>query len=294
MRLHRTYLFAPGNHPRKVAKVFGAGADAVVLDLEDAVAAAEKEATRQVVVDALQAPRACLGYVRVNGLDTDYCYGDLQVVVAPGVDGVMLPKVEAPSQLETVDWLLGQLERERGLEQGAIDLLPIIETGRGVAAAEAIAGAATRVRRLSFGAGDYTRDMGMVWTGAEAELAHARACLVLASRVGGLEPPIDTVFIDLADGKNLERSAQTALSFGFQGKLCIHPKQVEPVNGVFTPSADAVAQAEKHVAAFRQAEAAGSASIQVDGYFIDYPIYEKAERVLRMAEAIRQREARAG
>ncbi len=294
MNLHRTYLFAPGNHPRKVAKVFGAGADAVVLDLEDAVAVAEKVATRAVVVEALQAPRNCLGYVRVNGLDTDYCHGDLQAVVAPGVDGVMLPKVEAPSQLETVDWLLGQLERERGLAPGAIDLLPIIETGRGVAAAEAIAGAETRVRRLSFGAGDYTRDMGMVWTGAEAELAHARATIVLASRVGGLEPPIDTVFIDLADEENLEGSARTAQSFGFQGKLCIHPKQVAPVNRVFSPDAGAVAQAEKHVAAFREAEAAGSASIQVDGYFIDYPIYEKAARVLRIAEAIRQKDAQAG
>ena len=294
MNLHRTYLFAPGNHLRKVAKVFGADADAVVLDLEDAVAAAEKEATRAVVVEALQSPRPCLGYVRVNGLDTDYCYGDLQAVVAAGVDGILLPKVEAPSELETVDWLLGQLERERRLEQGAIDLLPIIETGQGVAAAQSIAGAETRVRRLSFGAGDYTRDMGMVWTGAEAELAHARASIVLASRVGGLEAPIDTVFIDLADAENLERSAHTALSFGFQGKLCIHPKQVEPVNRVFTPSAEAVAQAEKHVAAFREAEAAGSASIQVDGYFIDYPIYEKAERVLRIAEAVRQRDAQAG
>ena len=96
MKLHRTYLFAPGNHPRKVAKVFGAGADAVILDLEDAVAVAEKEATRTVVVEALQAPRVCLGYVRVNGLDTDYCYGDLQAVATAGVDGVMLPKVEAP------------------------------------------------------------------------------------------------------------------------------------------------------------------------------------------------------
>ena len=294
MTLHRSYLFAPGNHPRKVAKVFGAGADAVVLDLEDAVAAAEKEATRSLVVAALQAPRACLGYVRVNGLDTAYCYGDIQAVAAAGVDGVMLPKVEAPSQLETADWLLGQLERERGLAPGAIDLLPIIETGRGVAAVDAIAGADTRVKRLCFGAGDYTHDMGMVWTGAEAELAHARARIVLASRVGGLEPPIDTVFIDLADAENLERSALTAISFGFQGKLCIHPKQVEPVNRVFTPSADAVAQAEKHAAAFREAEAAGSASIQVDGYFVDYPIFEKAERVLRIAQAIREREARAG
>lgn len=290
---HRTYLFAPGNHPRKVAKVFGAGADAVVLDLEDAVAAAEKEATRAAVVAALQAPRGCLGYVRVNALDTDYCHGDFHAVAGPDVDGIMLPKVESPGQLETADWLLAQLERERGLDRGAIDLLPIVETGRGMAAVDAIAGAGTRVRRLSFGAGDYTRDMGMVWTAAEAELAHARARLALASRAAGLEPPIDTVFIDLADAENLERSAQTALNAGFQGKLCIHPKQVAPVNRVFTPSAADVAQAEKHVAAFREAEAAGSASIQVDGYFIDYPIVEKAERVLRITEAIRRRERRA-
>ena len=293
MHPQRTYLFAPGNHPRKVAKVFDAGADAVVLDLEDAVAAAEKEATRAVVVAALQKPRNCLGYVRVNALDTDYCYGDLNAVARPGVDGIMLPKVEKPSQLETADWLLGQLERQHGLAHGALDLLPIIETGRGVAAAEAIAGAVTRVKRLSFGAGDYTRDMGMVWTASEAELAHARACIVLASRVAGLEPPIDTVFIDLSDAENLVQSARTALSAGFQGKLCIHPNQVEPVNRVFTPSEAELAQAEKHIAAFKEAEAAGSASIQVDGYFIDYPIVEKAERVLRIMEVIRRKEAQA-
>ncbi len=293
MHPQRTYLFAPGNHPRKVAKVFDAGADAVVLDLEDAVAAAEKEATRAVVAAALQKPRNCLGYVRVNALDTDYCYGDLNAVARPGVDGIMLPKVEKPSQLETADWLLGQLERQHGLAHGALDLLPIIETGRGVAAAEAIAGAVTRVKRLSFGAGDYTRDMGMVWTASEAELAHARACIVLASRVAGLEPPIDTVFIDLSDAENLVQSARTALSAGFQGKLCIHPNQVEPVNRVFTPSEAELAQAEKHIAAFKEAEAAGSASIQVDGYFIDYPIVEKAERVLRIMEVIRRKEAQA-
>ena len=293
MHPQRTYLFAPGNHPRKVAKVFDAGADVVVLDLEDAVAAAEKEATRAVVVAALQTPRNCLGYVRVNALDTDYCYGDLHAVARPGVDGIMLPKVEKPGQLETADWLLGQLEREHDLASGAIDLLPIIETGRGVAAVEAIAGAGTRIKRLSFGAGDYTRDMGMVWTAAEAELAHARARIALASRIAGIEPPIDTVFIDLADAENLENSARTALNAGFQGKLCIHPKQIEPVNRVFTPSAAEVAQAEKHIAAFKEAEAAGSASIQVDGYFIDYPIVEKAERVLRIMAAIRHKGARA-
>ena len=295
MNLHRTYLFAPGNHPRKVAKVFGAGADAVVLDLEDAVAAAEKEATRTVVVEALQRaaplPRLRAGErARYRLLLRRSSRPSLRRAWTASC----CPRSRHPSQLETVDWLLGQLERERGLEQGAIDLLPIIETGQGVAAVQAIAGAETRVRRLSFGAGDYTRDMGMVWTGAEAELAHARASIVLASRVGGLEAPIDTVFIDLADAENLERSAETALSFGFQGKLCIHPE----AGGAGEPRVHAERRRrgtgrEARRPPSRRRRQSGSASIQVDGYFIDYPIYEKAERVLRIAEAIRQRDAQA-
>ncbi len=107
-----------------------------------------------------------------------------------------------------------------------------------------------------------------------------------ASRAAGLEPPIDTVFIDLQDGEHLKKSAETALSLGYRGKLCIHPSQIEPVNAVFTPSAADVARARKHIEAFQAAEAEGSASIQVDGYFVDYPIYEKAQRTLALMAAI--------
>lgn len=286
----RTLLFCPGNHPRKVAKVFDAGADAVVLDLEDAVAIGEKAATRDAIVDALKAHdrRACRAYVRINGIETEYCYGDLQAVLGAWLDGIMLPKVETPGQLETIDWLMGQIERERGLEPGAIDLLPIIETGKGLAAIEAIARSGTRVKRVSFGAGDFTNDMGMIWTPEEEELRPARAAIALASRAAGLEPPIDTVFVDLKDTEHLEQSARTALTMGFQGKLCIHPGQVGPVNAVFTPSDEDVARARKFIAAFEEAEAKGSASIQVDGYFVDYPIVEKAVRTVRVVEAIEQ------
>src|SRR5690242_14247411 len=130
----RSFLFAPGNHPRKLEKVFSLGADAVILDLEDAVATAEKPGTRQTVVGALQRRRGCLGYVRVNAMSTEFCYGDLQAVVRPGLDGIILPKIESAWQLKAVDWLLGELERANGLEVGNIDLMPIIETGAGMAA----------------------------------------------------------------------------------------------------------------------------------------------------------------
>ena len=287
MPLFRSLLFAPGNHPRKVEKSLGLEADVVILDLEDAVAIAEKEATRRVVADALvNRPRRARGYVRVNPVDTRYCWGDLQAVVRPGVDGIVLPKLESASDLRTVDWVVSQLERERGMEPGAFDVLPIIETGKGVASIASICGARTRMRRLSFGAGDYTLDMGLRWTEGERELDQARSAIALASRAAGLEPPIDTVFIHIGELDSLRRSAELARDFGFQGKLCIHPEQVGPVNDAFSPTGEEVAEAHRHLEAFRAAEARGSASIQVDGYFIDYPIVEKARRVIDLAQAI--------
>ena len=286
MSVFRSLLFAPGNHPRKVEKSLGLSADVVILDLEDAVAISEKEATRAVVVDALQAPRRAKGYIRVNAIDTPYCYGDVLAAVAPGVDGIVLPKVEQADDLRTIDWLVTQLERERGLPAGAIDILPIIETGRAIQNIAQIVGAGTRVKRVSFGAGDYTLDMGLTWTAEERELAYARGAIAHACRDARIEAPIDTVHINLGRMEELRDATELAKSMGFQGKLCIHPEQVGPVNEIFSPTEEEVALAKRYMAAFEEAEASGSASIQVDGYFIDYPIVEKARRTLARAEAI--------
>jgi citrate lyase subunit beta/citryl-CoA lyase len=279
----RSFLFTPANHPRKVEKVFASGADAIILDLEDACAASEKAASRAVAVAALSAPRSCLGYVRVNASDTEWCFRDLDEVIGPWLDGIVAPKIERPEEIVLIDWMIAQFERERGLPIGAIDLMPIIETGIGLHALDAIIAAGTRIKRVSFGAGDFTRDMGMKWSADEAELAYARGRLILASRVGGLEPPIDTVHIDLADEDSFVQSIITGVKFGFQGKLLIHPKQVELTNQSFMPSPKEIARAQKIVGAFSAAEGAGSASIQVDGYFVDYPIVQKARHVLALA-----------
>ena len=283
----RTLLFAPGNHPRRVEKALCLKADTVILDLEDAVAIAEKVATRAIVVDALQSERSGLGYVRVNAYDTDFCFGDLLVVVAKGVDGIVLPKVETSAQLRSVDWVVSQLEREKRLPAGGIDIIPIIETGKGVANVHDIASAGTRIKRLSFGAGDYTKDMAMRWTRHEGELAHARSEIAVASRAAGLEAPLDTVWIHIKETDGCIKSAELVCDMGYQGKLCIHPDQVDPVNAVFTPSDEDVDFAEKVVKAFEEAEAQGLASIQVDGYFVDYPIVDQAQRTLDLIEKIR-------
>jgi len=265
----------------------------VILDLEDAVATAEKPATRAAIAASLTRPRTGLLYVRVNGADTEFCCGDLVAVVQPGLDGIILPKVESPATLATIDWLLRQIERERGLQECAIDLIPIIETASGLTHLDAILAAGTRVKRIAFGAGDFTLDVNMQWKRDEAELSYARARIVTASRAAGLEAPLDTVWVDLQDAAGLEGSTRTALAYGFQGKMCIHPNQVAVVNRIFTPSEDEIAFAERVVAAFANAEAEGIASIQLDGKFIDYPIVYRAQRLLEKIAAIRTRERRA-
>lgn len=284
---YRSLLFAPGNHPRKVEKVFGAGADAAILDLEDAVAVPEKAATRAAVVAALKGRDGGRGYVRVNAVDTEFCLGDLEAVVGPWLDGLMLPKVETADSLLAVDRRIGELEKAQGMTPGAVDLLPIIETAKGLDALAAIAGAGSRVRRLSFGAVDFAKDLGMRLSMDEWELTPARSAVALASRVAGLEPPLDTVWVHFRDADGLTKSAERARDLGFQGKLCIHPDQVAPVNAAFTPTDDEVAKAQKIVAAFEKAEAEGSASITVDGFFVDYPVVDQARRTLELIARIR-------
>jgi citrate lyase subunit beta/citryl-CoA lyase len=284
----RSFLFTPANHPRRVEKVFEIGADAVILDLEDAVAISEKAAARQCVVDAFSA-RPSSGakhYVRVNSVDTPYCEEDLKATVGPWLDGVVLPKVESRACLDRLEHWLAAEEVAQGLPVGQLDLMPIIETAAGVESAKAIATADSRIRRLAFGGGDYTLDLNYEWHANESVLAYARARLSHAARLGDLEPPIDTVVLQIRDDARFLQSAGHGKQFGFGGKLCIHPSQVPLTHQVFSPSAAEIAHARAVVAAFEAAEAAGSASIQLDGYFIDYPIVYKSQRILALADKL--------
>lgn len=290
MREHanRTYLFAPGNHARRVEKALTLETDVVILDLEDAVAVAEKIKTRDIIRETLKRPRDVAVIVRVNAYDTPFCYGDLTAVICPELDGIMLPKLESVEDLKSVDWLIGNLELMQGLEPGSIDLIPIIETAKGQANLRDMVLCGSRVKRFAFGAGDYTRDLGMDWTKDEAELLPIRSEMVVASRLGGLEPPIDTVYIHIKEHELFAKSCETVRALGFQGKLCIHPDQIAPANTAFTPTTESIEWSQKIVAAFAEAEAAGVASIQVDGYFVDYPIVEKAQRTVDLADVLRK------
>jgi citrate lyase subunit beta/citryl-CoA lyase len=286
--MNRSFLFAPGNVPRRVEKALTLAADAVILDLEDSVAPSDKPGARKSVAEALQQPRKPRGYVRVNAPSTPFCFRDLLETVHARVDGVVVPKIESAADLHAVDWILANLEREQGVAEGSIDLMPIVETAAGVQRVDRILQArslrpykaAWRVKRIAFGAGDYANDVGLSPTLDEMELADARGRLVLASRAAGMENPIDSPWFHFKEADAFRRALERSRRSGFQGRLCVHPDQVAPVNEAYLPSVEEVSRAERIVAAFEAAEAKGEAAIQVDGQMIDYPIVHRARALL--------------
>ena len=299
MPLNRSMLFAPGNVPRRVEKALTLDADAVIIDLEDSVAVSEKEATRKAVAEALRAPRRGRGYVRVNAPSTPFCYGDLVATIHKGVDGVLLPKVESAADLHAIDWLLAALERERGIVEGSIDLIPQIETAAGMQRIERVVQARSlrpykapwRVKRLAFGAADYGFELGLTVSLEEPELEDARARVVLASRAAGLEGPLDSPWFHFKETAAFQRALERSRRSGFQGRLCVHPDQLAPVNAAYLPSDEEVARAERIVAAFAEAEARGAAAIQVEGQMIDYPVVHRARAMIEAVREARSRKA---
>jgi len=290
----RSLLFTPGNHPRKLAKVGTFGSDASVLDLEDAVADAEKESARATVRSALEIHRSggALVIVRVNGPHTGRLEADVAAVVREGLGGIMVPKVETPEALIDVDRLVETLERQRGLEEGQLRLLALIETARGLVRCEEIAAAAPdRVYTLIFGLGDFTVDLGIDVTPDATELLYARSRVVIAARAAGLAQPLDGPYLDLQNIDGLVADTVRSRQLGFQGRVVIYPPQVEPVQRTYSQlSEHELELARRVVEGFESAEAQGSASIQVDGRFVDYPIYRRALHKLRLHEAFSEAE----
>lgn len=281
----RSFLFTPGNHARRMEKTLTAETDAVMLDLEDAVASAEKPAARTTVVEYLARPRGPRkAYVRVNDISTEWSFGDFTAVVVKGLDGILLPKVESATDLRIADYLIASLERDRGLAKGSIDLMAIIETAKGAEAMGEIVRATPRLKRVCFGSGDFTNDTATAWTLDNPLTAFCRAQLAIVSRAAGIEAPIDTVWSNLDDEAGLIAESKSARDMGYQGKMTIHPKQLEVVNRTFSPSPEEVAFAKKVCDAFDAAEASGSSAIVVDGKFVDYPVVFRARSLLETAE----------
>ncbi|MES2975488.1 MAG: CoA ester lyase [Pseudomonadota bacterium] len=261
--LPATYLFVPGDRPERFRKALASGADMVVLDLEDAVAPDSKASAREHVARALAADgiRAC---VRINGSESRWFAEDCRLLTLPGVSAVMLPKAEDTHSLAQV----------RSALDDATALIPVVETARGLAAATTLAACAS-VQRLAFGSVDFQLDLGI--EGDDAELLFARSHLVLASRLAGIDAPVDGVTLDATDAAQASRDALRARRLGFGGKLCIHPAQVGPVKAAFMPDARSLAWASGVVDAARNHD---SGAFTYEGRLVDKPVIDRARAIL--------------
>ena len=291
MMLLRSVLFVPGNNMRMIYKATKLDADAYILDLEDAVPMADKETARIFVRDSLQMLKEAgqTVFVRVNGLRTGLTEEDLHYAVQPGLDGIVIPKCEGRKDVETVEAILCKLERQRGLEEGSVKLLPLIETTRGFLRAEEIATSSERVVAIGFGAVDFTRELGTSPSKEGIETLYARSHVAIVARAHGLQA-IDTPFLDIMDMEGLIRDAELARRLGFNGKMLIHPKQVKPVNEIFTPSKEEVEFARRVVEEFEKARARGIGAISLEGTMVDEANYQQAKALLALVELIEERE----
>jgi citrate lyase subunit beta/citryl-CoA lyase len=223
-------------------------------------------------------------------LDSDFIKGDLDEAIVKGVNGIILPKVEKADDMTTMNTLLIEVEKNRALPKGSIRVFPLIESASAVQHIYDIVSTKTKPHRIytvMFGAADYTLDMGIEMTMEGNELFYARSRIAIACRAAGIAPPVDTPFmIDLKNTEALISDAGRAKELGFQGKLVIHPNQIEPCNRIFSPLPEEIKKAEKIVKAFEAAEAAGMAAIQLEGKFIDYPVVKRSKDILALAAAI--------
>lgn len=281
-------LYAPGSDPHKMRKALAAGADAVIFDLEDAVAPDRKAAARSEVgalfdeLDASSASHPPL-FVRINSAASGMQSADLEAAVWPRLSGLKLPKTETADELVELDAVVSRLESQRAMSAGSTVVIPGIESARGLSAVEAIA-RAPRVRSLSFGAVDFAYDLGGQPGTDGIEFLVPLSMIAIASAAAGLDRPIDSAWSAIADEDGLRRSAHLARRLGFQGKAVIHPRQVPIVNEVFDITQDEVNRAREIVTEADRAEREGRGAIQVASALVDAAHVRRARAILALYE----------
>lgn len=278
----RTFLFAPGSEQSKVKKALASTADVVILDLEDAVAPSEKDRARVNIVEVLKANPVKSILVRINSLSTSWALADLLAIVPFHPKGIVVPKAQTKFEIKMVNWMIEKMTGSN-LEIG---IYPLIETAAGVEKATSIAQSSSLVKRLIFGALDYSLDIGLDYSGDTTVLAYARARLVGASAAAGLEGPVDTVYPEIKNEDGLRRDTLEAKKLGFKGKLVIHPAQIALVNEAFTPSEAEFKEAQLIVEVYRQAQNEGKGAVQWKGKMLDVPVLKRAEQILALKQQL--------
>ncbi|SDN04928.1 citrate lyase subunit beta / citryl-CoA lyase [Fictibacillus solisalsi] len=278
-----SWMFVPGSDEKKLMKAVSLHADVLIYDLEDSVSPHEKKAARTHVKRTIE-HAGRVNYVRINSFDSDYFQEDVIDMIHNNLTGIVLPKAENTKQIALLDRMISELEEERKIDTGTIKIVPIIETGCGLYNAYKIASASRRVERLAFGSMDFALDIGAHLTKEGTELLYARSQLVVVSRAAGLKAPIDTVFADIKDPDGFIKEARASKGLGFQGKLLIHPSQIELLSQVYAPTEAEIAHAKRLIQAFETSVLKGEGVLQLDGKMVDLPIVDKAKKMLAAVE----------
>ena len=285
--MRRTMLFVPGNSPAMLLNADIHQADAVILDLEDAVSPTEKDAARHLVRNAIGA----LAYgkteiiVRVNPLDTDYIRDDIEAIVPLKPSMLMATKVSGPDYIAAVSRMMAETEERHGLPVGTVGLIPLLETAEGLENAYLIARCDKRVRALLLGAEDLSTDLQAIRSKQGDEILYARGRIVMAARAAGIDV-YDTPFTDVNDDEGLVKDASFARAIGFTGKASISPRHVPAINEVFSPSLKDIAYAREVMEVIEEGKRQGKGAVSLHGKMVDKPIVDRARRVLEAAEAL--------
>lgn len=286
MRARRCILYVPGNETRKMEKAVTLGADCVCFDLEDGVAWNQKENARPLVARALRELNFGTSekLARINAIGSGMETADLEFVVTARPDAIVIPKVSSAEEIKWVSEKIGELEIRDSIARGTIALIGMIENARGLMNLREIAAVAAdaRLQALIFGAEDYAADVGATRTREGMEVLYARSAIVATCAAFGLQA-IDLLYLDFRDAEGLRAEATRGMQLGYAGMQVIHPNQVPIVQDVFTPSADAIANAKRIVDAAREHLDAGRGAFALDNKMVDMPIIKAAERVLARA-----------
>jgi citrate lyase subunit beta/citryl-CoA lyase len=278
----RSVFYVPGNNEKMVAKSAEIPADIITLDLEDSVPPAEKPKAREVTRENLKyaGSGGSTVYVRINNWETLMTNDDLEAIVHEGLSGVCLAKCGGPDHVQRLDWKLEELERRRGLKVGSIAIQLLIETAKGVIHAYPSSIASKRVNSLIFGAVDYTKDMRVKLTDEGEEQKYARAHTAVAARAAGCIA-IDCPFVNFKDMEAFEKSTRYGRQLGYEGRMLIHPSQIESSHKIYTPEPDDVEWAKGVVKVFEEEGIAkGSAAVSYKGKMVDTPVYDNARTIL--------------
>jgi citrate lyase subunit beta / citryl-CoA lyase len=283
-RLRRSRLYLPGSEPKYYINSALHMPDAIILDLEDSVHRAEKDAARILVRNTLRAVDfgECERMVRINQLPLGL--EDLADIVPEGPDLILMPKVEDPQQVAEVDRMIGEIKSRHGVIR-PIWIMPILESALGIENAFPIAIASENVAALTIGLEDYTADLGVAKTSDGRESQYARSRVVNAARAAGVQA-IDSVFSDIADMDGLRRWGGSSRALGFEGMGCIHPGQIRVVHEAFAPTPPEIEKAKKIVAAFEEAQKKGLAVVSLGSKMIDPPVVQRALKLVERAQAM--------